>query len=162
SYGAVNALCAAGLRPQAVRSLTVSEPGCLRAAAGDPLGDQSIENGERLFAHAGALGPVEVPRMFRGGAGVTREAPQPLPAGLPRGAELLMRERPSWEAEPPWATLRDAPFPKLVISGDHSPVFKAVCDAVAQLTAARRETVAGRDHTIPATGEPYNALLEEF
>ncbi len=34
SYGAVIALYAAALRPQAVRSLTVSEPGCLRVAAG--------------------------------------------------------------------------------------------------------------------------------
>src|SRR6202030_842838 len=34
SYGAVVALHAAALRPRAVRSLTVSEPGCLRVAAG--------------------------------------------------------------------------------------------------------------------------------
>src|SRR5258707_7176449 len=33
SYGAVIALYAAALRPGAVRSLTVSEPGCMRVAA---------------------------------------------------------------------------------------------------------------------------------
>ena len=40
SYGAVIALYAAALRPEAVRSLTVSEPGCLRVAAGDPRVDR--------------------------------------------------------------------------------------------------------------------------
>ena len=57
----------------------------------------------------------------------------PVP-GLPvalDGARLLMRERPPWEAEPPLEELQRAYFPKLVISGGHSPVFEAVCDAVA-------------------------------
>src|SRR6266581_378937 len=36
SYGAVIALLAAAARPEAVRSLTVSEPGALGLAAGDP------------------------------------------------------------------------------------------------------------------------------
>ena len=37
SYGAVIALLVAAQRPDAVRSLTVSEPGCLRVAAGVPV-----------------------------------------------------------------------------------------------------------------------------
>src|SRR3984893_7560052 len=48
SYGAVIALYVAALRPDAVRSLTVSEPGCLRVAAGDPAVDAQIANGELL------------------------------------------------------------------------------------------------------------------
>src|SRR4051812_29337927 len=36
SYGAIIALLAAALRPGAVHSLTVSEPGTLNVAAGDP------------------------------------------------------------------------------------------------------------------------------
>src|ERR671918_2332493 len=51
SYGAVIALLAATLRPEAVRSLTVSEPGCLRVAAGTPVVDEMIANGELLFAN---------------------------------------------------------------------------------------------------------------
>ncbi|MHB8233598.1 MAG: alpha/beta fold hydrolase, partial [Solirubrobacteraceae bacterium] len=53
-------------------------------------------------------------------------------------------------------------FGKLVISGGHSPVFETICDVLAERLTAWRETVAGRGHTIPATGAPYNALLEEF
>src|SRR3954470_14894315 len=49
SYGAVIALLAAAERPEAVRSLTVSEPGCLRVAAGNPVVDEMIADGERLF-----------------------------------------------------------------------------------------------------------------
>src|SRR4051794_40123937 len=52
SYGAVIALYVAALRPQAVRSLTVSEPGCLAAAAGNPLVDAQIAHGETLYAAA--------------------------------------------------------------------------------------------------------------
>src|SRR5436305_2364172 len=42
SYGAVIALIAAGARPGAVRSLTVSEPGCLHVASGRPEVDAMI------------------------------------------------------------------------------------------------------------------------
>src|SRR3954468_6986551 len=52
SYGAVIALLVVAQRPDAVRSLTVSEPGCLRLAAGTPVVDEMIANGERLFGHA--------------------------------------------------------------------------------------------------------------
>ena len=43
-----------------------------------------------------------------------------------------------------------------------SPVFEAVCDAVAARLQAQRAVVSGRGHTIPATGAPYNELLESF
>src|SRR5947209_2636097 len=49
SYGAVIALLAAAERPEAVRSLTVSEPGALLIAAGDPDVDEMIRNGEQLY-----------------------------------------------------------------------------------------------------------------
>ena len=49
---AVIALLAAALRPAAVYSLTVSEPGALRLAAGDPVVDQTIANGEELYRRA--------------------------------------------------------------------------------------------------------------
>ena len=55
-----------------------------------------------------------------------------------------------------------AGFPKLVTSGGHDPAFEAVCDVLAEGIGARREVLAGRGHTIPALGDAYNALLEEF
>ena len=73
-----------------------------------------------------------------------------------------MTERAPWESDPPLAHLRDCAFPKLVISGGHSHVFEAVCDVVAERLGARRAVIAGRGHSIPATGAPYNECLHGF
>jgi pimeloyl-ACP methyl ester carboxylesterase len=162
SYGAVIALCAAALRPHAVRSLTVSEPGALRLAAGDPQVDATIANGEELYRRRGELDPRDFVLLFRSGVGSTRETPDELPDWLARGAAHVMAERPPWEAEPPLAALAAARFPKLVISGGHSPVLETVCDALAQRIDAERASVPGRGHSIPTAGAPYNALLEDF
>jgi hypothetical protein len=75
---------------------------------------------------------------------------------------MLMRERPPWEAEPPFQKLGDATFPMLVISGGHAPVFEAVCDIVASRLGARRAVIRGRGHTIPAVGATYNECLHSF
>src|SRR5437016_1467228 len=48
SYGGVLALLAAALRPEAVKSLIVSEPGLLQLAAGNPEGDAMIAQAELL------------------------------------------------------------------------------------------------------------------
>jgi len=162
SYGAVIALHAAALRPQAVRSLTLSEPGCLRVAAGDPHVDAYIANGDFLYERAATLAPLDFLRAFRGGVGSTHETPEQLAGELLDGVRLLMRERPPWESDPPLELLRASPFPKLVISGAHSPVFEAVCDVVAERLQAERAVVSGRGHTIPATGSPYNTRLQTF
>ena len=162
SYGAVIALYAAALRPDAVLSLTVSEPGCLRIAAGTPEVDAQIAGGELLYEQAGALEPREFLLAFRGGVGSTHETPPQLTGELLDGVRLLMRERPPWEGDPPLQALRRASFKKLVISGGHSPVFEAVCDALASRMQAERAVIRGCGHTIPATGAAYNDLLEAF
>jgi pimeloyl-ACP methyl ester carboxylesterase len=162
SYGAVIALYAAALAPDRVRSLTVSEPGCMAVAAGDPLVDAQIAGGELLYGQAAGMEPLEFLRAFRGGVGSTHTTPEHLDGELLAGVRLLMRERPPWEAQPQLDALRAAPFAKLVISGGHSPVFEAVCDAVAEQMAADRAVIAGRKHTIPATGAPYNERLHAF
>jgi pimeloyl-ACP methyl ester carboxylesterase len=162
SYGAVIALLAAAERPQAVRSLTVSEPGSLRVAEGTPVVDEMIANGELLFSHASEIPSEDFLRMFRGGAGSAYDTPEQLPKELMRGVELLKRERPSWEAEIPLEQLAAADFPVLVVSGGHSPAFEAVCDALADGLDAERAVITGRGHTVPSTGAPYNRRLESF
>jgi pimeloyl-ACP methyl ester carboxylesterase len=162
SYGGVIALFAAAARPEAVRSLTVSEPGLLRFAAGNPVVGEMIADGERLFADPEAIPDEVFLRLFRSGAGSSHATPEELPDQLVRGVELLKAERPSWEAEVPLERLAAADFPVLVISGGHSPAFEAVCDALATELAAERAVIPGRGHTIPSTGEPYNQRLEAF
>ncbi len=161
SYGAVIALLAAAQRPAAVLSLTVSEPGALKLAA-TPEGEEMIANGELLFAGRDAISPADFLRHFRGGAGSSRSTPEELPAELLRGAELAINERPSWEAEIPLERLAAASFPVLAISGGHSPVFEAVCDAIAERVGGERAVIEGRGHNVPETGAPYNRCLERF
>ena len=162
SYGAVIALLAAARRPGAVRSLTVSEPGCLSVAAGHPDVDAEIANGELLYRARAGMSPAEFLRLFRTGVHSTHDTPEVLPDWLEHGARLAMEERAPWEAEIPLEDLARAPFPMLVISGGHSPVFEAVCDAIAHGAGAQRAVLAGRGHTIPATGDAYNACLHTF
>jgi pimeloyl-ACP methyl ester carboxylesterase len=162
SYGAVISLLVAAQRPDAVRSLTVSEPGCLRVAAGNPAVDEMIANGELLFANAASIPSDDFLKMFRGGAGSAYGTPDDLPEELRHGVELLKRERPSWEAEIPLRTLAGAAFPVLVLSGGHSPAFEAVCDSLADSLSAERAVIPGRGHTVPSTGAPYNERLEAF
>jgi pimeloyl-ACP methyl ester carboxylesterase len=162
SYGAVIALLAAAQRPEAVRSLTVSEPGCLRVAEGTPVVDEMITNGQRLFREGEQIPNETFLRLFRGGAGSAYGTPEQLPEELLHGVELLKRERPSWEAEIPLEVLASADFPVLVLSGGHSPAFEAVCDALAEGLGAEREVISGRGHTVPSTGAPYNERLEMF
>jgi len=162
SYGAMIALYAAALRPDAVRSLTVSEPGCLRIAADDPTVASQLTNAELLYQHADTFTPLEFLQAFRGGVGSTHDTPTQLTDELLHGTRLLMRERPPWDADPPLDALRAAGFPKLVISGGHSPVFEAVCNAVAHQLQAQRAVIRGRGHTIPTTGAAYNERLHSF
>jgi pimeloyl-ACP methyl ester carboxylesterase len=162
SYGAVIALLAAGLRPHAVRSLIVSEPGLFRVAAGDPEIDAMIERGEEMYRAGPTVPPAEFLRWFRAGVHSAHETPDVLPESLERGASMAAHERPPWHASPPLDELAAAPFPKLVISGGHSPVFEKVCDVLAERIGAERRILTGRQHTIPTLGEPYNACVEEF
>jgi pimeloyl-ACP methyl ester carboxylesterase len=162
SYGAVIALLVAAQRPDAVRSLTVSEPGCLRVAAGVPVVDEMIANGERLFGHAEEIPSEDFLRLFRGGAGSAYGTPDDLPEELLHGVELLKRERPSWEADIPLELLAAADFPVLILSGGHSEAFEAVCDSLARALSAAREVITGRGHTVPSTGPPYNERLAAF
>jgi pimeloyl-ACP methyl ester carboxylesterase len=163
SYGAVIALLAAALRPEAVRSLAVSEPGLLRLAGGDPVADEMISRGEEMYHHGPAAAPRDFLLAFRAGVHSAHETPEQLPDWLERGARHASRERPVWQAEVPLGRLAEAPFPKLIISGGHSSVFEAVCDRLAErLPGAERAVISGRGHTIPGVGEAYNRRLESF
>ncbi|TMK42186.1 MAG: alpha/beta hydrolase [Actinobacteria bacterium] len=162
SYGAVIALYAAALRPEAVRSLAVSEPGSLRVAAGNPSVDAMIAGGRELYRLASTLTPRQFLEIFRGNLHSAHRTPSELSADLLAGARLLMRERPPWEANPPLDDLGRAPYPKLVLSGGHSEAFEAVCDELARRIGAERAVIAGRGHTIPATGAAYNQRLRRF
>jgi pimeloyl-ACP methyl ester carboxylesterase len=162
SFGGVIALLAAASAPDAVKSLTVSEPGLLRVAAGNPRIDELIQQGEQLYAAGRTLPPQQFLRMFRAGLHSSHITPDELPDWLENGARLLSRERPPWHADVPLDDLAAAGFPKLVISGGHSPEWELVCDTLAERIGAERAVIEGRMHTIPSVGVAYNERVEEF
>jgi hypothetical protein len=69
---------------------------------------------------------------------------------------MLIVERGPWEAHIPLEQPAVAPFPKLVVSGAHSPAFDAVCDVLERGLGAQGAVVAGAGHSVPRTGETFN------
>lgn len=161
SYGGVVALLAADRRPDAVRSLTVVEPPAFAVAAESPavraLVASFLEHWERA-----PRDPDAFLRGFAERVGMAGTLPSPLPPSLEQGARLLMDERGPWEAVIPLERLAAAPFPKLVVSGDHHPAFEAVCDALERGLGAERAVIPGAGHSVQRTGEPFNQRLEAF
>ena len=161
SYGAVISLLAAAERPEAVRSLTVVEP----PAFGVALDDDEVKAFADEIARYWEQGPRDPEAFLRGFlamAGSSAQLPSPLPPPLLQNAELLMVERRPTEAVIPLEALREAPFPKLVVSGAHSRVFDAVCDVLERELGAERAIIPGAGHSVPRTGAPFNDRLEAF
>jgi pimeloyl-ACP methyl ester carboxylesterase len=160
SSGAVAALLAAAQRPGAVLSLTLSEPPAFHLLP-DSAGAQRIAE---LDAHLGASG--DDAQWLRGFAqifGSNAQVPDQLPPALAAGVKAFraIRRRP-WEGELPLVELARANFPKLVISGDYSPVYEPLCDRLADRLHATRAHVPGARHMIPHTGRAFNDTLEAF
>jgi pimeloyl-ACP methyl ester carboxylesterase len=162
SYGAIIALFAAALRPDAVRSLVVSEPGALRVARGHRAVDSMLADGEKLYALRAEIPVRDFLVLFRSGVHSDHGIPDELPDWLDRGVRHALEERPAWDADPPLDRLAAAAFPKLVVSGGHSEAFEIVCDTIAGAIGGERAVVPGRAHTIPGTGAAYNGVLEAF
>ena len=160
SYGGVIALLAAAGHHELVRSLTVIEPPAFGIARGRPGVDEFIE---RIGDHW-ANGPRDPGEFLRGFLSLVGSS---TPSGtftpeLLQGARTLRVERPPAEAVIPFDALARAPFPKLVVSGAHSPVFDAVCDVLEERLGAERAVIPGAGHSVQRLGRPFNQLLTTF
>jgi pimeloyl-ACP methyl ester carboxylesterase len=154
SYGGVISLLIAARHPEAVRSLTVSEPPAFGVARGRPEVETLVGDLERFLA-AGPYAPEDYLRGFLGTVGSDVRLPDPLPPELAQGAQAAQVERPPWEAAIPLDELAAAPFPKLVVSGAHNPAFDAVCDVLEDRLGAERAVLPGAGHSVPrAPGYP--------
>jgi len=162
SSGAVAALLAAARRPELVRSLTLSEPPAFQLAPESAAAQQMRRELEALVDSD--ADDATVLRRFVAIVGSNAQLGDELPAPLLDGVRALRAygEGKPWELTLPLAALADAPFPKLVISGDHSPAFEAVCDALATRLGAERAHVTGAKHTTPHAGAAFNTRLETF
>lgn len=172
SYGGVVALLAAAARPEAVFSLTVSEPpafGLVRGnldveafiarieAAPKPMTEMTPEE-FTLFLHNAIFSPAQ---------GMSTTLPQPVLDRLAtddgrQGTEANMREPSPWEADIPLDVLAAAPFPKLVFSSGTVPMHEAVCEVLVRGLHAEHALVPDAGHFVPFAGEPYNSRLRAF
>lgn len=160
SYGGVIALLAAARRPELLRSLTVVEPPAFGAARGIPAADEFMARIEEHWT-SGPRDPAEFLRGFLALVG-SSTPPGEFSPELLQGARTLMIERPPSEAVIPFDELKRAPFPKLVVSGDHSPAFEALCDVLEERLGAERAVLLGAGHSVQRLGEPFNDLLASF
>jgi pimeloyl-ACP methyl ester carboxylesterase len=160
SYGGVISLLAASRRPELVRSLTVIEPPAFGIARGRPGVDEFIERIDRHWSE-GPRDPGEFLRGFLALVGSSTPAGEFTPELL-QGARTLMVERSPAEATFAFDDLARAPFPKLVVSGAHSPAFDAVCDVLEERLGAERAVLPGAGHSVQRLGKPFNELLASF
>lgn len=162
SSGAVASLLAAGLRPEAVRSLTLCEPPAFQLAP-DSAAARTMQQQLAQLVGSDAEGATLLQR-FVAIVGSNATIPDELPPPLAEGARALRAhgEGIPWTLDLPLDQLAAAPFPKLVISGDHSPAFEDVCDALAARLGAERAHVLGAKHTTPQAGAAFNERLEGF
>ena len=164
SYGGLIALLAASQRPGDVRSLTVIEPAVMSLLRGEPAVEEAIATHLTLVA-SHADDPEAFLAAFTASlGGDATTVPSPLPDQLRQHVELLIHERYPWEAEIPAETLAAAPFPKLIVSGGHSPMQEALCDALAGRLgpSAERVVIEGAGHIVQRTGPPFNDRLEQL
>jgi pimeloyl-ACP methyl ester carboxylesterase len=159
SYGGVISLLAA--KTADLRSLTVLEPPAFGVALEDPAVEALVAELRPLWPTD--LEPEQFLRRFVEIVGVLGpyNAPSPLPPELEASVRPMMVERAPWEAEIPFDALAAAPFPKLVVSGGHSPAFDAICDVLEERLGAERAVLPGAGHSIQrAPG--FNDLLVDF
>lgn len=158
SYGALVALVAARLRPDAVRSLVLAEPPLFDVAADDPhvakmqsqlRGVLTEESADRDFLE----------RFLRAVGTPVDELGEAVLDQLSTLVHPLRRARQPWDSPVPFSDLATAPFRAVVVSGDHNPAFSAVCDALARHSGARPAVVSGASHEVQAVAGDFNALL---
>ena len=163
SYGGVVALVVAAQRPDAIRSLTVIEPPAFSVARDNPAVEASAAGLATWAARAATMPPEAYLRSFLTIVGIdASRLPDPLPPELARGAARLATHRSPAEAEIPLDALAAAPFPKLVVSGNHDPGVEAICDVLAQRLPAERAVIEGKGDAVQAGGEPFNERLAAF
>jgi pimeloyl-ACP methyl ester carboxylesterase len=160
SYGGVIALLAAARHPELLRSLTVIEPPAFDVARGIPAADEFMARTQQHWTD-GPRDPGEFLRGFFALVG-TSTPPGNFTPELLQGARTLMIERPPSEAVIPLDELARAAFPKLVVSGNHSAAFEALCDILEERLGAERAVLPGAGHSIQRLGEPFNELLASF
>jgi len=169
SYGGVVALLVAALRPEAIYSLTVSEPPAFSLVRGHPDVERFISRIQAAPVPLSHMTPEAFTLYLHNAIFDQHETQLPervhaileSPYGR-RGTEANMREPFPWEITIPLARLAEASFPKLVFSSRSVAMHEAVCEVLVQQLAAEHFVIPEAGHVIPRTGRPFNDRLRSF
>jgi pimeloyl-ACP methyl ester carboxylesterase len=159
SYGGLAVMYAAARRPEATLSLTLLEPGAFQLGQEDAAGRALYDAVKGVWEDEKQPDAEWVVRFLKAvGSDPDTFPPEFLAVALPL-VPLIRRARPAWQTDLPLAELHAARFPKLVVSGGHSPGFEAICDDVARRIGGARAVVTGAGHEVQFAGKPLNDLL---
>ena len=161
SYGGLTAIHFAALRPTSLLSLMLIEPAAMSVARGVPEVEHHIEAVGNVFARANEMAVEEFGAAFAVALGSAPDPNRQLSDTGRLQLELLRRQRLPWTAALPLDEIRNATYPKLILTSGSDPMYEAIADRLAPALGARREVLAGgghRVHDAPA----FNELLRRF
>ena len=162
SYGGLGAMLAAAHRPEATLSLTLLEPAVTTCGLDDPAWSALVDSLRTFWRNRDLADDEWVVEFLVAVGSDPAEFPPEFLLEASALAPLLRNGRPPFDAELPLEALRNASFPKLVVSGGHHAGFNAMCLDLADRIGAEHATVAGAGHEIQFTGQPLNAQLADF
>lgn len=164
SMGGIVAARAAAKAPQLVKSLTLIEPPAFQNCKDDPVVARVISGLQRHWATAdkgdvagflkGFLAALEIKQLGHA-------MPNPLPEPVVKAARNLMSEAPG-QSSLPQEAIAEAPYRKMVVSGDCSEAFEHICNRLAERWGAVRRVFPGAGHAVQRIGAPFNALFQDF
>jgi pimeloyl-ACP methyl ester carboxylesterase len=163
SYGALVALAAVGLRPGAVRSLTLVEAPLLAAAPDHP--DVKGFVAELVRIETADLDPLPRLMQFSALIGIPIDLlPPPSIEHLVAMAEGLatMRSPADWDGAVPLAAVATAGIPTLAITGAGAPAFGAMADGFAAATRGEHRVIHAGHHFPQLLAGEFNDVLEAF
>jgi pimeloyl-ACP methyl ester carboxylesterase len=166
SYGGAIAVCAAGLRSESVRSLTLIEAPIFSAAADRPEARaqaQAIRD-----AMAAKIPVVGIVKAFKA-LGIPRDPKlrerPPISAlrALAKGFKT-MRPPDAFDFGPSLVAVKAAGVPVLFVEGGWSPGFKAIGEGVAAATGGELLSIPAGHHfpQMVNDGTPFNTAWQRF
>jgi pimeloyl-ACP methyl ester carboxylesterase len=162
SSGGLGALLAAARRPAATMSLTLLEPPVTSCGLEEPAWRGLVDSLQDFWKDR-TLSDLDWVVEFLVAVGSDpSEFPPEFLAEAAASAPLLRHGRPPFEAELPLDAVRDAAYPKLVVSGGHHAGFDAMCLDLAGRIGADAAVVEGAGDEVQFTGQPLNELLADL
>ena len=162
SYGGLGALLAAAQRPEATLSLTLLEAPVTTCGLDNLVWSTLVDKLRAFWLDRELSDHAWVVEFLVAVGSDPSDFPAEFLSEAAASASVVRNGRPLFDAEVPLDAIRQARYPKLVVSGGHHPGFDAMCLDLAHRIGADHAVVEGAGHEIQFTGQPLNDLLCEL